>query len=185
MAHLQGVGPRTAQRYALNMLKWTATEQQNLAHAIEQISSLKYCSQCHAFQDNDCCLLCSNPRRAETKILCVVEQYQDLMAVEKSGKFKGLYHLLGGVLNPLMGIGPEQLKVQSLIERIKEQEIQEVILALNPSMEGDATCSYLAYLMQSLSIKVHRLGLGIPVGGSLEYLDSQTIFSALENKRLV
>jgi recombination protein RecR len=127
-------------------------------------------------------VICQDEFRESQKSLCIVETASDLMAIEKSGNFKGLYHILGGVLNPLLGIGPEELKLDELKHRIVAKEIQEVILAINPSVEGDATCSYLKMILPA-DVRVERIGFGVPIGGSLEYLDPMTITKALENRK--
>jgi recombination protein RecR len=134
------------------------------------------------FADETLCSICSDDYRKSAKTLCVVEHASDLMAIEKSGHFKGVYHILGGVLNPLLGVGPEELKLDELKEKIINKGISEIILALNPSVEGDATCSYLKSILPT-STQVERIGFGVPIGGSLEYLDPMTITKALENRK--
>ena len=134
------------------------------------------------FADENQCSICANDSRVSTQILCVVENASDLMAIEKSGTFKGVYHILGGVLNPLLGVGPDELKMDDLRQKIIKKEIQEIILAVNPSVEGDATCSYLKSILP-VSVQVDRIGFGVPIGGSLEYLDPMTITKALENRK--
>src|SRR5690606_21377912 len=126
--------------------------------------------------------ICSNHYRHEAKVICVIENANDLMAIEKSGEFHGLYQILGGVLNPLAGIGPDQLNIDTLTKRVSENEIETVILALNPSVEGDATCAYIKHLLGEKT-KVERIGFGVPIGGSLEFLDPMTIMKALENRK--
>lgn len=134
------------------------------------------------FADEDLCSICSDEDRQANKSLCIIENASDLMAIEKSGNFKGVYHILGGVLNPLLGVGPDELKMDELKSRILEKDIKEVILAINPSVEGDATCSYFKTLLPD-SVQVERIGFGVPIGGSLEYLDPMTITKALENRK--
>jgi recombination protein RecR len=134
------------------------------------------------FADTDVCLICSNERRKESTTLCVVESITDCLAIERSGTFKGRFHILFGVLNPLLGIGPDELKLDQLQKRISEEGVKEVILAVNPSVEGDATCSYIKQILPE-SVLVERIGFGIPMGGSLEYVDALTISKAMENRR--
>ncbi|MBA2404416.1 MAG: recombination protein RecR [Bdellovibrionales bacterium] len=134
------------------------------------------------FADENLCSICQNESRQSIAYLCVVENASDLMAIEKSGTFKGVYHILGGVLNPLLGVGPDELKMDQLREKIIKKEIREIILAVNPSVEGDATCSYLKSILPG-SVQVDRIGFGVPIGGSLEYLDPMTITKALENRK--
>jgi recombination protein RecR len=135
------------------------------------------------FSEGDICNICATDSRSSAKVLCVVENINDLMAIEKSNTFTGVYHILGGVLNPLSGIGPDQLKIDKLVERVKKLGVETVILAVNPSVEGDATCSYIKQLFGDVNIE--RIGFGIPIGGSLEYLDPLTISKALENRKML
>jgi recombination protein RecR len=134
------------------------------------------------FSDENLCSICQSENRKDVHSLCVVENASDLMAIEKSGHFKGVYHILGGVLNPLLGIGPDELKMDDLRSNILRKEVKDVILAINPSVEGDATCSYLKSILPT-EINVERIGFGVPIGGSLEYLDPMTITKALENRK--
>jgi recombination protein RecR len=134
------------------------------------------------FADHLLCSICSDANRQSLQVICIVENASDLMAIEKSGNFKGIYHILGGVLNPLLGVGPDELGMDELKNRIIEKNVQEVILAINPSVEGDATCSYLKSLLPE-SVRVERIGFGVPIGGSLEFLDPMTITKALENRK--
>ncbi len=134
------------------------------------------------FAESNFCAICEDSSRQSAKVICIVENVSDLMAIEKSGNFKGIYHILGGVLNPLLGVGPDELRMDELRSRIIEKEIEEVILAINPSVEGDATCSYFKTLLPE-SVRVERIGFGVPIGGSLEYLDPMTITKALENRK--
>lgn len=182
VARLPGVGEKTALRQVLSILGWQRNEILELAKALADLRDINHCEQCGVYWETNLCEICANPHRAQSGSLCVVENIKDFMAIERSGQFKGLYHVLGGVLNPLMGIGPDQLNIQTLLGRIKNKHIQEVILAINPSIEGDATCSYLRDKI-SENVKVERIGFGIPIGGSLEYLDQRTISKALEFRR--
>lgn len=179
---LPGVGEKTATRQALQMSRWDAEDLSQFASALQELRNLRFCKDCGNFCDKDLCLVCEHPKRKQSAMMCVVESISDLMAIEKSGDYHGVYHVLGGVLNPLAGVGPEQLKISRLISRINELRINEVILAINPSVEGDATCSFIRDKI-SEDVKVERIGFGIPIGGSLEYLDSLTIAKAMEYRR--
>ena len=181
---LPGVGEKTATRQILLMSNWPYQEIVNFSLAMKELTELRKCQECGMFADGDKCHVCLSPERALTRSICVVEDIVDCMAIQKSEQFNGLYHVLGGVLNPLLGIGPDELFLDQLIQRVKKLDIAEVILALNPSVEGDATCSYLKQVLPN-EIKVERIGFGIPIGGSLEYLDSMTISKALENKKMM
>lgn len=181
-SRLPGVGEKTALRQTLIMTKWTAEELLQFGESIKALTQLKHCHQCGMFADDQLCLVCSHPTRSESKAICVVESVTDCLAIEKSGTFKGKYHILFGVLNPLLGIGPDELKLDELTDRIKRDQITDVILAVNPSVEGDATCSYIKQMLPG-DVNVERIGFGIPMGGSLEYVDPLTISKALENRR--
>jgi recombination protein RecR len=182
LTRLPGVGEKTAFRMVMNMTNWKAAELNSVGAALSSLQHLKFCTQCGMFADETTCSLCLNEDRWSAKSLCVVEHASDLVAIEKSGHFKGVYHILGGVLNPLLGIGPDELRMSELKKKVLESEMSEVILALNPSVEGDATCSYLKSILPS-SVQVERIGLGVPIGGSLEHLDPMTITKALENRK--
>ena len=179
---IPGVGEKTALRHALFLTNWDPRDLSSFGVALEKIGHLKKCSDCGLFCDEDLCFICSSPARSEQKVLCVVENIADCMAIEKGGGYLGLFHILGGTLNPLMGIGPNELKMDRLVERIKRNNLENIILALNPSVEGDATCSYIKSILPK-SLSVDRIGFGVPIGGSLEYLDSLTIAKSLENRR--
>jgi recombination protein RecR len=177
-----GVGDKTALRQTLFMSKWTPNELAEFGNCVKELASLKKCVMCGMFADDEKCSVCNSEERGEAKTLCVIETITDCLAIERSGFFRGRFHILGGVLNPLVGIGPEELGLDHLFERIKNDEIEEVILAVNPSVEGDATCSFIKDSIDS-NLKVERIGFGVPMGGSLEYLDSLTISKALENRQ--
>ena len=181
-SRLPGVGEKTALRQSLIMTKWNKEDLVAFAEAIKGLSELNHCEKCGMFCDDKLCKICMDYSRSSSKTICVVESVTDCLAIERSGNFKGKFHILFGVLNPLMGIGPDELNLDYFISRVKNEEIEEVILAVNPSVEGDATC---AYIKQSLpqTISVDRIGFGIPMGGSLEFVDSLTITKALENRR--
>lgn len=182
LTRLPGVGEKTAFRMVMNMTGWKSSELESVGNALSSLKKLQLCDECGMFSDGPFCSICEDSNRQSCKALCVVENASDLMAIEKSGHFKGVYHILGGVLNPLMGIGPDELRMDELKGRILEKDIQEIILAINPSVEGDATCSYFKTLLPE-AIRVERIGFGVPIGGSLEYLDPMTITKALENRK--
>ncbi len=182
LTRLPGVGEKTAFRMVMSMTHWKVSELETVGKAVSSLQNLKLCQECGMFSDGTFCSICTDDDRQSLKTLCVVENASDLMAIEKSGHFKGLFHILNGVLNPLLGVGPDELKLDELKARIIEKEIAEVILAINPSVEGDATCSYLKSLLPE-TVQVERIGFGVPIGGSLEYLDPMTITKALENRK--
>jgi recombination protein RecR len=182
LTRLPGVGEKTAFRMVMSMTHWKVSELETVGKAVSSLQHLKLCQECGMFSDGTFCSICTDDERQALKTLCVVENASDLMAIEKSGHFKGVFHILGGVLNPLLGVGPDELKLDELKNRVIEKEITEVILAVNPSVEGDATCSYLNSLLPE-TVKVERIGFGVPIGGSLEYLDPMTITKALENRK--
>ncbi|WP_088188652.1 recombination mediator RecR [Desulfosporosinus sp. FKA] len=180
LARLPGIGPKTAGRLAFYLLQQPQISQ-DLAQAIlEANHSLKKCSICSNFTDQDPCALCQNPQRDSSE-LCVVEHPRDVVSLEKTKEFKGRYHVLHGVLSPMEGVGPEQLTINLLLKRL--EGVQEVVMALNPTVEGEATALYLARLLKPLGIKVTRIAHGLPVGGDLEYADEVTIARALEGRR--
>ncbi|MDL1891648.1 recombination protein RecR [Sphingobacteriales bacterium CHB3] len=180
-AALPGIGRKTAQRLALHILKQPRDEIVQMARALVNVKDrIRYCSSCWNITEIDPCPICSSPKR-DRGIVCVVEEPNDVMAVEKTNEFKGLYHVLGGSLSPLDGIGPDDLKVRELIQRMNG-EVSEVILALNPNVEGEATTLYLTKLLKPLGVKVSRIARGIPVGGDLEFADEATLSRALEGR---
>ncbi|MFZ4712961.1 MAG: recombination mediator RecR [Bacteriovoracaceae bacterium] len=181
---LPGVGEKTATRQVLVLTHWDSEKLLAFSEAIKSLMSLEKCIECGMFarEHEKLCEICFHRERAQAKSLCIVESVTDCIAIEKSGYYKGLFHVLGGVLNPLIGIGPDELGIDQLVERIERLQIEELILAINPSVEGDATCSYLKQQMKK-AIRVERIGFGIPMGGSLEYLDAMTITKALENRK--
>jgi len=177
---IPGIGEKTALRQSLLLTNWDIEELHQFGRAIKELSELKKCEQCGMFAEVTICHICENHSRSEVGTICVVESISDCLAIERGGEFKGLYHILGGVLNPLMGIGPDDLGIGILIDRVKKFKVENLVLALNPSAEGDATCSYIKNSLPE-GLSVDRIGFGIPMGGSLEYLDSMTISKALEN----
>lgn len=182
LTRLPGVGEKTAFRMVMNMTQWNASELITVGHAIASLQDLKHCHECGMFSQAELCSLCQDHSRRSLGALCIVENITDLIAIEKSGTFKGVYHVLGGVLNPLLGVGPDELGIDKIKERIIKQDIIEIILAINPSVEGDATCSYFKMILPE-EIQIDRIGFGVPIGGSLEYLDPLTISKALENRK--
>jgi recombination protein RecR len=181
-SRLPGVGEKTALRQSLILTKWKKEDLIAFAEAIKGLAELNHCSHCGMFCDEQICKICSDSQRSQSKVLCVVESVTDCLAIERSGNFRGKFHILFGVLNPLMGIGPDEIHLEKLFSRIKEENVEDLILAVNPSVEGDATCAYIKHSLPD-SINIDRIGFGIPMGGSLEFVDSLTITKALENKR--
>jgi recombination protein RecR len=180
---LPGVGDKTATRYAFALLRAGQDEVQELVTAINDVRlNLRLCSTCFHLTDVDPCTICSDPRRDSTRLL-VVETPLDLMAVEKAGTFKGMYHVLQGVLSPLDAIGPDDIRITELVDRVASGEISEVILALNPTVEGESTANYIRTRLKDTSATVSRIAYGIPIGGSLEYTDPLTLSKALDDRQ--
>lgn len=180
---LPGIGQKTAQRLAFHILRRPAEEVFALAEAIRNAKeNIRQCSVCNNITDTDPCLYCVGPTR-DKKFICVVEEPHNIIAVEKTRTFNGMYHVLGGALSPIQGIGPDQLKIRSLIERLKGNTVEEIIIATNPTAEGEATAVYLSKLLKPLGVRVTRIGMGIPVGSDLEYADEITMLKALEGRR--
>ena len=185
LGRLPGVGPKSAQRIAYHLLKVPEQDALALASAIgEAKARVRFCELCHNLSEAERCTICADPRR-DTSLVCVVEEPRDIVAVEKTGGFHGRYHVLGGAINPMEGIGPDQLKVRELLARIDTEGITEVILCTNPNLEGDTTAMYLARLLTPLGVRVTRIASGLPVGGDLEYADELTLGRALEGRREV
>jgi len=185
LTKLPGIGRKTAQRLAFHILKSSKEEAQRLANAILDVKEkIFFCSQCFNITDTDPCSICADPNRSD-EIICVVEQASDMMAIETIGEFKGKYHILHGALSPLSGVGPENLKIKELIERVKKGRVKEVIIATNPDAEGSATALYLTKLLKPLNVKVTRIAEGVPSGGNLEYIDPATLRKSLEGRREV
>jgi recombination protein RecR len=180
---LPGIGQKTAQRLAFHVLRHSAEDAYALAAAIRDAKEkIRACSVCNNITDTDPCLYCASPTR-NRQIICVVEEPHNIMPVEKTRQFSGLYHILGGALSPLQGVGPEQLKIKSLIERLKNGGVEEIIIATNPTAEGEATAVYVSKLLKPLGVRVTRIAMGIPVGSDLEYADEITMLKALEGRR--
>jgi recombination protein RecR len=183
LGKLPGVGPKTAQRLAFYLLDAQEAEVKALAEAILQAKqSLKHCSRCFTLTDVDPCRLCQDSRR-DPSIICVVAEPRDLMALERTREYNGVFHVLGGLISPLDGIGPEDLRIRELLLRVQEGKTREIIIATNPSATGEATALYLAKLIKPLDIKVTRLATGLPIGSDLEYADELTLSKALEGRR--
>jgi recombination protein RecR len=183
LGKLPGIGPKTAQRLAFYILNTDAGAARDLARAIvEARNKIRYCSVCSNLTDIDPCVICSGDRR-DRSIICVVEEPRDVVAIEKTRDFKGLYHVLQGAISPMDGVGPEDLRVKELLPRLQAGGVKEVVVATNPNIEGEATAMYLARLIKPLGIKVTRIAHGLPVGGDLEYADEVTLAKAFEGRR--
>ena len=181
-SRLPGVGEKSAFRHVMSILNWSHHEIELFSHRLEALKRLRKCRVCHVTCEEDVCSICLDESRSQEKVICVTENFNDFMAIENSGTYRGQYYILGGVINPLIGIAPQELGIDLLIKRIINDNIVAVILALNPSLEGDATCSYIRSKLPDI-IKVQRIGFGVPIGGSLEHLDPLTISKALENRK--
>jgi recombination protein RecR len=179
LSKLPSIGRKTAQRLALYLLKCNDETVNSLIKAIRELKSkLQFCGKCFNISEDELCEICKSSKR-DRSLICVVEEASDVIAIEKSHEYNGIYHVLGGVLSPLTGVGPENLKIKELIKRFETEEISEVILAMNPDTEGEATSLYLAKLIKPLGIKVSRIARGLPVGGDLEFADEATIGRAV------
>lgn len=182
LAKLPGIGEKTASRLAMHILRTSKENVEALARAILEVKErIRFCSQCFNLTDLDPCRICQDLKR-NREILCVVSSPEDLVALEKSGGFRGLYHVLHGVLSPLEGVGPKDLRLDELLSRLKGGEIKEVILATNPSVEGEATAQYLSQIIKPLGVRVTRIARGVPMGGDLQYIDEVTLSKSLENR---
>ncbi|UCH35798.1 MAG: recombination protein RecR [Armatimonadota bacterium] len=182
LERLPGIGPKSAQRLAFHILERPEDEARALADAIVEVKqSIRHCSQCFNFTDADPCAICDDERRDRSQI-CVVAEPRDLLAMENTSEYAGLYHVLHGLISPLDNVGPEQLRIKELVERARADDVREVIIATNPVVEGDATAAYLAGVLKPLGVKVTRIALGLPVGGDLDYADQLTITRALQGR---
>ena len=178
-----GIGPKTALRLIYHLMKRPKEDAHRLAHAIREVADrIRPCRRCGNFSEGDLCEICANPRR-DKSVICVVEEAYEVGAIERTGQFQGVYHVLGGHLSPLDGIGPEELNIQGLLDRIDDQKVEELILATNASVEGGATAVYLENVVRPKGPRVTRLARGIPVGSDLEYVDGTTIAEALSGRR--
>ncbi len=183
MRKLPGIGPKSAQRIAFHLLRRPAEEAARLSAAVgELLQGMRTCALCNAITDQEVCATCSDPGRTE-RVICVVEEPHDLVSVEKTRDFKGRYHVLHGALSPLQGVGPDELKIQGLVERVRRGGVEEVILATSPTVEGEATAVYLARILKPLGVKVTRIAMGVPVGSDLEWADEVTMAKAIEGRR--
>ena len=183
LAKLPGIGPKSAQRLAFFILKRSSEDAKRLASAIAEVKTrLSFCRRCFNVTDQELCGYCRDPRRDDS-VICAVEEARDIVALEKTGEFKGRYHVLQGAISPINGIGPEDIRVRELLARLQGNTVKEVVVATNPNVEGEATAMYLAKLVKPLGIRVTRLASGLPVGGDLEYADEVTLGKALEGRR--
>ena len=183
LGRLPGIGPKSAQRIAFHLLKISSDDVDRLAHALTDAKArVRFCVRCWNIADAELCPICSDDRRDPTMV-CVVEEARDIVALERTGEFRGRYHVLLGAMSPLEGIGPDQLKVKELFARIQPEGIEEVILCTNPNTEGEVTAMYLARMLQPFGVRVTRIASGLPVGGDLEYADELTLGRALEGRR--
>ncbi|MCK5832846.1 recombination protein RecR [bacterium] len=182
LSRLPGIGRRSARRIAFYVLHKPSEDARALANALNSfIDNVKFCSICGSISESDPCAICLNPQR-DKSIICVVEEISDLLAIEATNSFKGCYHVLGGVLDPLSGIGPDELNLDALLKRLNEGSVEELILATNPTTEGDTTAMYIAKLVLPFNLKTTRIARGLPVGGDLEFADKSTLSRAIENR---
>lgn len=182
LSKFPGIGEKTAERLALHILRTPSAEAEALAASIREVrEKIRFCSTCFGLTDTDPCAICSDQGR-DHAVVCVVEKPGDLVALERSGAFRGLYHVLQGALSPMNGVGPDELKIKELVDRIKGGTVQEVTLATNTNVEGEATASYLAQVLKAYPIRVTRIATGVPVGGDLKYLDEVTLKRAMEKR---
>ena len=183
LGRLPGVGPKSAQRIAIHIIQSDRVDVTRLAEVLKTVKErVKFCSICGNISEEELCKICRDPRRDKTSI-CVVEESKDVLAIEKTREFKGSYHVLGGAISPIDGVGPENLRIKELMSRLAETTISEVIIATDPNLEGEATATYLTRLIKPLGVKVSRLASGLPVGGDLEYADEITLGRAFEGRR--
>jgi len=185
LGRLPGIGPKSAQRIAFHIIQSERVDVTRLADVLRTVKErVKFCTECGNISEEDLCRICQDPRR-DSSIICVVEEPKDVMAIEKTREFRGKYHVLGGAISPIDGVGPENLRIRELMIRLGNTEIQELIIATDPNLEGEATASYLIRQIKPLGVKVSRLASGIPVGGDLEYADEVTLGRAFEGRRTV
>ena len=183
LGRLPGIGPKSAQRIAFHLLKVPADDANRLAHVIREAKDkVRFCERCFNVSESELCGYCTDDRR-DSSIICVVEESRDIVSIEKTGEFRGRYHVLLGAMSPLEGIGPEQLKIRELLTRLGPEGVEEVIVCTNPNTEGEVTAMYLARTLKPLGLKVTRIASGLPVGGDLEYADELTLGRALEGRR--
>lgn len=183
LGRLPGIGPKSAQRIAFHIIQSERVDVSRLVDVLRTVKErVKFCTVCGNITEEDLCKICRDPRRENTAI-CVVEESKDVLAIEKTREFRGKYHVLGGAISPIDGIGPENLRIRELLQRLSSTEIQEIIIATDPNLEGEATATYLVRLIKPMGIKVSRLASGLPVGGDLEYADEVTLGRAFEGRR--
>ncbi|NYE96200.1 recombination protein RecR [Psychromicrobium silvestre] len=183
LGRLPGIGPKSAQRLAFHILEADPEDMKRLVTSIVTVKErVKFCSICGNVTEEDTCSICRDPRRDPT-VICVVEESKDVIAVERTRSFRGRYHVLGGAINPIAGIGPDQLRIRELLNRLSDSQIEEIIIATDPNLEGEATATYLARMLKTIGIAVTRLASGLPVGGDLEYADEITLGRAFEGRR--
>ena len=182
IAKLPGIGEKTAERLAMHILRGSRQEAERLAQSILDVKDkVRLCSRCFALSDDEICSMCSDPARDAT-FVCVVEQPADMVAVEKSGAFRGLYHILCGALSPMNGVGPEDIRIRELLARIEKDQVKEIVLATGTNVEGEATASYIAQVLAKYPVKITRIASGVPMGGDLKYVDQVTLKRALETR---
>ena len=185
LGRLPGVGPKSAQRIAFHLLDADKDEVQQLVDAISTVkTSVSFCVICGNVTEQEECAICRDARR-DRSVICVVEEPKDVMAIERTRSYRGLYHVLGGAISPLQGVGPDQLRIRELMTRLSDETVQEIVLATDPNLEGEATATYLSRLLKTLGIRVTRLASGLPVGGDLEYADEVTLGRAFEGRTVV
>lgn len=185
LGRLPGVGPKSAQRIAFHLLDADKDEVQQLVDAITTVkTSVSFCQVCGNVSEQEECAICRDARRDRT-VICVVEESKDVMAIERTRSYRGLYHVLGGAISPLQGVGPDQLRIRELMTRLSDESIQEIVLATDPNLEGEATATYLSRMLKTLGIRVTRLASGLPVGGDLEYADEVTLGRAFEGRTVI
>ena len=183
LGRLPGIGPKSAQRLAFHLLTIEMADAERLARTIVAVKEkVRFCARCFNVSEHEECRICRDTRR-DTTVVCVVEEPRDLMAMERTGEFRGRYHVLGGAISPIDGIGPDDLRIKELVTRIGQEAITEVVLATNPNIEGEATASYLARLLKAMELRVSRIASGLPVGGDLEYADEVTLGRAFSGRR--
>jgi recombination protein RecR len=185
LGRLPGVGPKSAQRIAFHILQADPADVRRLAHALSEVKAkVRFCTVCGNVAESDQCRVCRDPRR-DPSVICVVEESKDVVAVERTREFRGRYHVLGGAISPIEGIGPDDLRIRELLARLADGAVTELIIATDPNLEGEATATYLARMIKPMGLKVTRLASGLPVGGDLEYADEVTLGRAFEGRRLL
>jgi recombination protein RecR len=185
LGRLPGIGPKSAQRIAFHILQTENFDVKNLAEILMTVrDKVRFCAICGNVSEQETCTICRDPRRDQS-LICVVEEAKDVVAIERTREFRGLYHVLGGAISPIDGVGPDDLRIRQLMTRLADGQVQEVIIATDPNLEGEATATYLSRLLHTLEIKVTRLASGLPVGGDLEYADEVTLGRAFEGRRVV